>query len=93
MRRFPLPLIALLLIAAASGPAMADQILSTLFAARYCELRSIGVSQDDAMMTAMSESTVSGTVPMGKLNGEAMRSDIILSIFAIQKRCPQWMPR
>ena len=64
-------------------------ILPNVFAARFCELRSIGVSKDDAMTAAFRDSVIDGQAPQVKLsNGSTIGSDVVLSFNAVQRRCP-----
>lgn len=82
---------ALALIAA---PAQAATILPMLYASTYCELRDMGLSDDDARSAAMRQAMVPGdnwvTVTY---NGKQTTSDVILSVRAVIERCPHHLPK
>jgi hypothetical protein len=64
------------------------QILPNLFASRFCELRSVGVTQADAFADAYRYSMIQGQAPVVRMaDGSTMGSDVVLSFNAIQKRC------
>ena len=78
----------------AAAPADAYQILPNLFANRYCELRAVGVGQDDAMRAAMRESMINEpALPTVTSNGKTYTADVLLATNAVVRLCPQWMPR
>lgn len=71
-------------------PAAASTILPNLYAAKFCELRAQGASKDDAMQVALNEARVEGedwiTITIW---GKQRRSDIVQSIMAVNKLCPE----
>jgi hypothetical protein len=81
-----------LLIAATvllATPAQAYQVLPSLYAKTYCELRELGVSNEDAIAAAVRESVVSGPdAPEVTVNGSKVRSDILLAVRYANNQCP-----
>jgi hypothetical protein len=66
------------------------QLLPNLYASRFCELRSVGVSYDEAMAAAMRESVIDADVepPKVKLSdGTLIGSDVALAFITTQRRC------
>ena len=72
-------------------PALADYvILPYLFADEYCSLRKIGVSHDDALTAAASESLVEGKPIPITVDGIETTADIVKALRVQQEICPQY---
>lgn len=73
-------------------PAAASTILPNTYAAKFCELRAIGVSKDEAITAAIREATVSrDDWTYVTVNGKRYQSDVIFAATAVAKLCPQFL--
>jgi hypothetical protein len=74
-------------------PATAGQVLPSLYAREYCSMRSLGVSKDEAMSSAISTSYVSSLpdLPQVTIGGATYDTDVIQAFRAVQDRCPQYL--
>lgn len=85
------------LIAAAllvtTAPTKAGTILPHLFAERYCTLRSLGASTDDAMAAAMKQALIPGDdwIYVTRF-GRQERSDVVEATNVLLRRCPEYAP-
>lgn len=86
-------LVAAALVLAAAAPAKADTILPHLFAERYCTLRSLGASADDAMAAAVKQALIPGDdwIYVTRL-GRQERSDVVEATNVLLRRCPEYAP-
>lgn len=76
-----------------SQPSHAVTLLPHLFSFRYCALREIGASTDDALAAAAKDSIISGNNWIWvNFNGRQQQSDVVESYNAVRKRCPQYLP-
>ena len=66
-------------------------ILPNLYAREYCNLRGLGVSEDDARRAAMSESVIDGEPITVTINGREVDYDVVKASQAVADRCPQYM--
>ena len=66
-------------------------VLPNLYAREYCNLRELGVSDDDARRAAMSESVVEGEPVQITLNGRQVDYDVVKAAQAVSDRCPQYL--
>ena len=82
-----------LLLLSIPTPAPAATVLPALFATRYCSYRQAGFASSEALRAGLMNSTISSdrwtTVIF---QGQAMRSDYVDAILAVQERCPQYLP-
>ena len=76
-----------------AAPAHAVTILPNLFAKRYCDLRAIGATKDDAISIAINDSTIptDNWVMVTRPDGRKTRSDSIEAARAAAARCPQYI--
>ena len=88
--RFLLPLLAAAVVIPCI-PAHAQTLLPYLYAYRYCALRRMGATDDDARRQAIRDSVVSGNDwVMVNSNGHQVRSDAVESARAVVQLCPQY---
>lgn len=81
-------------LALAGGPAQADTVLPNTLAMRYCSLRQVGASQDDALRSATRDAMVPGDQWIWvTLHGQRVQSDIAESVLTIQRQCPEYLPK
>ena len=72
--------------------AFSGQILPSLYAAKFCELRTIGVSVEDSIKAATDYSYVSGTDSLKlKWNNQLVNADILNAVLQTNKLCPHYM--
>jgi hypothetical protein len=70
----------------------AGEILPYLYARKFCEYRSFGISAEDARKAAIDDAYVSsGKSTMVNYNGKMVSSDVIKSAIAVTKMCPQYL--
>lgn len=70
----------------------AGEVLPYLYAKKFCEYRSLGISADDARAAAIQDAYVSSGNPvMVNYNGKMISSDVIKSAVAVVKMCPQYL--
>lgn len=75
-----------------AAPAHSGTILPHLYAMRFCSLRSIGASLDDARGAAIREATISeNTWIWVNYGGQQMRSDAVEAAQAVASQCPQFL--
>lgn len=85
-------LIMLATIGATTAPVFAQtRILPSLFAQQYCSLRGLGIGNDEAINTAVKNSSVAGRSTTIVFKGKEMGSDVIAGVDAIIDRCPELM--
>ena len=84
-------LLATLAITAIAIPAQAGVLLPNLFAREFCSMRSMGVSEDEAMTVATRASIVSGEAVKVTIDGEQYDADVLQALRAANERCPQFM--
>jgi len=73
--------------------ASAAVILPNLYAREYCSLREYGVSHDESMEAATSESIVSGDPVVVTVDGRKTDLDVIQAWRAVRERCPQYLSK
>jgi len=72
--------------------ANAGQLLSYLYASKFCELAAAGVDLNDARKIAITEATVSsGSSVQVNYHGTKLNSDVLQAAIAVSKMCPQYM--
>jgi hypothetical protein len=81
-----------LTVLGAVAPAGAVTLLPNLFAQRYCELRSIGATKDQAIDAAVKDALISEDrwFMVTKANSTKGRSDSIEAARAAAIRCPEY---
>ena len=74
-------------------PSLAGTILPNLYAKTYCDLRAIGIDDDGARRTAVSQSMISSDdwTMVRRVDGSYVQSDIVLAVNATFQRCPQYI--
>ncbi len=72
-------------------PASAGVLLPNLFANEYCEMREIGLSEEDALKVATRKSMISGEPIKVRHNGEMVDEDVLRALNAAYELCPQHM--
>ena len=74
-------------------PSLAGTILPHLYAKTYCDLRAIGIDDDGARRTAVSQSMISSDdwTMVRRVDGSYVQSDIVLAVNATFQRCPQYI--
>ena len=74
-------------------PSLAGTILPHLYAKTYCDLRAIGIDDDGARRTAVSQSMISSDdwTMVRRADGSFVQSDIVLAVNATFQRCPQYI--
>ena len=74
-------------------PSLAGTILPNLYAKTYCDLRAIGIDDDGARRTAVSQSMISSDdwTMVRRTDGSYVQSDIVLAVNATFQRCPQYI--
>ena len=74
-------------------PSLAGTILPHLYAKTYCDLRAIGIDDDGARRTAVSQSMISSDdwTMVRRADGSYVQSDIVLAVNATFQRCPQYI--
>ena len=74
-------------------PSLAGTILPNLYAKTYCDLRAIGIDDDGARRTAVSQSMISSDdwTMVRRADGSYVQSDIVLAVNATFQRCPQYI--
>jgi hypothetical protein len=74
------------------GAVNAGQILPDLYAYKYCEMRALGLSSQDAANVATDEAYIStGNSFKVKWNGIYVDADVLQAAAAAYKRCPKFM--
>jgi hypothetical protein len=69
-----------------------QQVLPNLYAKRFCEYREMGISADDARTAAMDDAWISTGKPViVNYKGKMVSSDVIKSVSAVIKLCPQFL--
>jgi hypothetical protein len=87
MIRITLTAAALLL---SSAPALSQSFFPNLYGARFCELRSMGVSESEARAAAMSEAYSRYRQPtMVTYNGKPVSLDVLDAARFIVTNCPE----
>jgi len=84
-----LPILGLFL----SPAAFAGQILPTMYAREYCDLRELGVSKSEAMAAATQTAYV-GSLPDAAtvtIDGEVYATDVVRAARIVADRCPQYL--
>lgn len=83
--------IATLLVAVPA--ATAGEILPNLYAREFCELRELGVSEDEAMRAAVEESYIDNGVTPVKVTvgGKQYGTDVVRAYRAVERRCPEYL--
>ena len=84
-------LFATLAIAALAVPAQAGVLLPNLYAREFCSMRSMGVSEDEAMTVATRASYVDGEAIQVTIDGRVYDADVVQAMRAANERCPQFM--
>ena len=86
-------LLPLCLALAVAAPASSATLLPNLFAKRYCDLRALGATKDQAIDTAVRDSLITEDrwFWITKANGTKMRSDSLEAARAIAARCPEYI--
>ncbi len=82
-----------LLIAATvlfAAPAQAYQILPTLYARTFCEMRQLGLSKADANKAAVQAGVIDGDdAPLVMVGGRLVRTDALIAVRYIDQMCPE----
>jgi hypothetical protein len=83
--------IATLLVAVPA--AAAGEILPNLYAREYCELREIGVAEDEAMAAAVEEAYIDNGKESVKVtvDGKEYGADVVRAYRAVERRCPEYL--
>jgi hypothetical protein len=69
----------------------AGELLPNLYARTYCESRAIGMTADEARTQAVSESYIStGNGTPVTIHGVKTTTDVVASVRAANKLCPQY---
>ena len=72
--------------------ANAGQILPNLYAQKFCEYRSLGISVDDSRTAAIDDAYISSGNPvMVNFQGKMVSSDVIQSVIDVSKLCPKFL--
>ncbi len=67
----------------------AGQVLPATYAKTYCNLRSLGVSAQEAASAAMDAAYINtGTSPVVTINGKVTRVDVMQAAQAVVELCP-----
>lgn len=70
----------------------AGEVLPYLYARKFCDYRSLGISANDARKAAMQDAYISlGNSVMVNYKGKMIPSDVIKSALAVVKMCPQYL--
>lgn len=79
-------------LALAAVPAQAYTVLPSLFTMRYCQLREIGASYDDAMTEAVRYAMIDADQWVWvTTNGRRKRSDTVEAVNGILRSCPKYL--
>ncbi len=84
-------LLATLALTAIALPSQAGVLLPNLFAREFCSMRSMGVSEDEAMSVATTASYVEGEAIKVTIDGERYDADVIQAMRATRELCPQYL--
>jgi len=89
MTRF-LPLLLLLPPFLFPDPATASTVLPNLYAAKYCQFRSLGISKSDSIRAALRDASVPyDDWTYINFQGSNVRSDHLNAVIEAQKLCPE----
>lgn len=67
----------------------AGQVLPSLYASKFCEMRAAGLSKEDAAKVAMQDAYISsGQAAKVTWNGRLIDSDVLQASIAVVKKCP-----
>ena len=71
----------------------AGEVLPNLFAREYCDLRELGVNQDEAMAAAVEEAYIDNGKTPGKVTvgGKQYGTDVVRAYRAVERRCPEYL--
>lgn len=67
------------------------RLLPNLYAERYCSLRQIGVSREQAIGAAVKEYLVPGSAPQVTINGKIYDVDVVEAAAAVKRICPIYL--
>ena len=84
-------LLATLALTAIALPSQAGVLLPNTYAREFCSMRSIGVSEEEAMRVATQASYVSGEAIKITIDGVQYDADVVQAMRATRERCPQYM--
>ena len=84
-------LLATLALAAFAIPSQAGVLLPNLYAREFCSMRSMGVSENEAMEVATQAAYVEGEPITVTIDGAQYDADVIQSMRAARERCPELM--
>ena len=83
-------LLATLALTAFALPSQAGVLLPDVFARKFCTMRAVGASEDDAMRAATRASLVSGTPTKIWVNDRLDDADVVEALRSTKERCPQY---
>ena len=71
----------------------AGEILPNLYAREYCELRELGVGEDEAMAAAVEEAYIDNGKSVVKvtIDGKEYGADVVRAYRAVERRCPEYL--
>ena len=84
-------LLATLALTAIALPSQAGVLLPNTYAREFCSMRSMGVSEEQAMEVATRASYVEGEAIQITIDGEQYDSDVVQAMRATRELCPQYM--
>lgn len=91
MKLFNISLSILSLIIPSSS--LAGQVLPTMYAREYCDLRKLGVIDDEARMAALTTAWVESLpdLPEVTIEGHKYTTDLVQAARAVTERCPEYL--
>jgi hypothetical protein len=76
----------------AASPALAQSFYPNLYGLRYCQLRDLGVSANEARKSAMAENWSRTRRPiMTTYEGKPVSTDVLESVYFISRHCPEYL--
>jgi len=84
-------LLATLALTAIALPSQAGVLLPNLYAREFCSMRSIGVSEEEAMRVATRASYIEGETIKVTIDGVQYDADVVQAMRATRERCPQYL--
>ena len=83
-------LLATLALTAIALPSQAGVLLPNLYAREFCSMRSMGVSESEAMEVATRASLVDGEAIKVTIDGDVYDADVLQALRTARERCPQF---
>jgi hypothetical protein len=84
-------LLATLALTAIALPSQAGVLLPNTYAREFCSMRSIGVSEEEAMRVATRASYIEGETIKVTIDGVQYDADVVQAMRATRERCPQYL--